>query len=250
MRGGVPVFRRSTRKGSSRSRCARAMEGGSPARPPAAVSRPIWILPPRKVPLVNTTRGARKVRPIWVTAPATRPCSISKSSTGCWNIDRLGWDSSICRMAFLYSTRSAWARVARTAGPLRELSTRNWIPARSVARAIAPPRASTSFTRWLLPMPPIAGLQDIWPRVSTLWVSNRVRQPMRAAARQASVPAWPPPITMTSNCCWYSTGIGLARLRGVVTKGARLYVEQGSCSKFVRLLPSRCLGQSGMACVE
>ena len=46
------------------------------------------------------------------------------------------------RMAALYKTRSAWARVARTAGPLLELRIRNWIPASSVAKAIAPPRAS------------------------------------------------------------------------------------------------------------
>src|SRR5690554_5463401 len=74
----------------------------------------------------------------------------------------------------LVAHRSAWARVARTAGPLRALSTRNWIPPRSVATALAPPSASISLTRWLLPMPPMAGLQDIWPRVSMLWVSSRV----------------------------------------------------------------------------
>ncbi len=34
MRGGVPVFSRDTRSGSSRRRWARAMAGGSPARPP------------------------------------------------------------------------------------------------------------------------------------------------------------------------------------------------------------------------
>src|SRR5581483_8272018 len=50
-------------------------------------------------------------------------------------------------------------------------------------------------------MPPMAGLQDIWPRVSMFWVSSRVRRPMRADASAASVPAWPPPMTITSNCC-------------------------------------------------
>ena len=48
-------------------------------------------------------------------------------------------------------------------------------------------------------MPPIAGLQLIWPSVSMLCVSSSVRRPMRAAASAASVPAWPPPITITSN---------------------------------------------------
>src|SRR3982750_4606617 len=72
--------------------------------------------------------------------------------------------------------RSAWARVARTAGPLLELRVRNWMPASSVAMAIAPPRASTSLTRWPLPIPPIDGLQDIWPNVSRLCVSRSARQ--------------------------------------------------------------------------
>src|SRR5580698_7130632 len=80
------------------------------------------------------------------------------------------------------------------------------MPARSAARAMAPPRASISFTRWPLPMPPMAGLQLIWPRVSMLWVSRSVRAPMRAAASAASVPAWPPPTTITSNCREKSIG--------------------------------------------
>jgi hypothetical protein len=54
------------------------------------------------------------------------------------------------------------------------LRMRNWMPASSVASAIAPPSASTSLTRWPLPMPPMDGLQLIWPRVSMLCVSSRV----------------------------------------------------------------------------
>src|SRR5512135_1224485 len=77
---------------------------------------------------------------------------------------------------------------------------RNWIPPSSVAAAIAPPKASTSLTKWPLPMPPIEGLQDITPSVSMLCVSSNVAQPARALASAASVPACPPPITMTSNC--------------------------------------------------
>src|SRR5690606_11374466 len=93
---------------------------------------------------------------------------------------------------------------ARTAGPLLLLRVRNWMPPSSVAIAIAPPSASTSFTRWPLPMPPMLGLQLIWPSVSMLWVSSSVAQPIRAAASAASVPAWPPPTTMTSNSCGYN----------------------------------------------
>jgi hypothetical protein len=47
-------------------------------------------------------------------------------------------------------------------------------------------------------MPPMAGLQLIAPIVSRLWVTSSVRAPVRAAARAASVPAWPPPTTITS----------------------------------------------------
>ena len=46
-----------------------------------------------------------------------------------------------------YSTRSACARVARTAGPLEAFSVRNWIPASSVASAMAPSSASISLAR-------------------------------------------------------------------------------------------------------
>src|SRR5690606_24244248 len=85
-----------------------------------------------------------------------------------------------------------------------------------VAAAIAPPSASISLTKWPLPMPPIDGLQDIWPSVSMLCVSSSVRLPMRAAASAASVPAWPPPTTITSNCCGKST---LAMVCGSRRKG-------------------------------
>ena len=37
-----------------------------------------------------------------------------------------------------------------------------------------------------------------------LWVSNKVVHPMRADAKAASVPAWPPPTTMTSNSLGYN----------------------------------------------
>src|SRR5690349_9964992 len=63
---------------------------------------------------------------------------------------------------------------------------------------MTPPSASISLTRWPLPMPPIAGLQLIWPSVSIDCVSSSVRAPMRAAASAASVPACPPPTTITS----------------------------------------------------
>ena len=39
---------------------------------------------------------------------------------------------------------------------------------------------------------------SIAPTVSMLWLSSRVRAPLRADASAASVPAWPPPMTITS----------------------------------------------------
>jgi hypothetical protein len=45
----------------------------------------------------------------------------------------------------------------------------------------------------------MAGLQDIAPMVEKRWVTNAVLAPIRAAALAASQPAWPPPMTMTSN---------------------------------------------------
>src|SRR5690606_25207880 len=56
------------------------------------------------------------------------------------------------------------------------------------------------------PIPPMDGLQLICPSVSMLCVSSKVAQPMRAAASAASVPACPPPTTMTSNSFGYSMG--------------------------------------------
>src|SRR5713101_2742996 len=165
--------------------------------------------PERKVPVVSTTTRLEKRTPSSVTTPATRSPSNRRSFTACWNKVKLAWFSSRDRIARLYRRRSACARVARTAGPLEEFRMRNWIPASSVAIAMAPPKASTSLTRCPFPMPPIDGLQDICPSVSILWVSRRIRQPARAAASAASVPAWPPPTTITSN--WEGNCIALGK---------------------------------------
>src|SRR5438045_9167469 len=61
-----------------------------------------------------------------------------------------------------------------------------------------PPSASTSRTTVLFATPPMAGLHDIWPIVSSALVINPTRTPSRAAATAASVPAWPAPMTTTS----------------------------------------------------
>merc|ERR1719162_1428999 len=63
---------------------------------------------------------------------------------------------------------------------------------------MTPPRASTSRTKCPLPIPPIDGLQDSSPKVDKFWVRRAVFAPVLAAAVHASLPACPPPITITS----------------------------------------------------
>jgi hypothetical protein len=47
-------------------------------------------------------------------------------------------------------------------------------------------------------MPPKEGLQEQTPRLEREGVMRAVRAPERAEAAEASQPAWPPPMTMTS----------------------------------------------------
>jgi hypothetical protein len=72
------------------------------------------------------------------------------------------------------------------------------MPAASAACPMSPPSASTSRTRWPLPRPPMAGLQDMTPTAPARSVRRQARAPARAAAAAASQPAWPPPTTTTS----------------------------------------------------
>ena len=73
---------------------------------------------------------------------------------------RPGVDNWVFLWTFCSASRSIWARVARTAGPLLMLRVRNWMPPASAHRPIMPPRASISRTMWPLARPPMAGLQD------------------------------------------------------------------------------------------
>src|SRR5829696_4625330 len=103
------------------------------------------------------------------------------------------------RTARRYMPRSHCARGAHTAAPFPRLSMRNCSVARSVARLMIPPSASTSRTTVPFATPPIAGLHDICPMLSSALVTSPTRAPRRAAATAASVPACPAPTTMTSN---------------------------------------------------
>src|SRR5665213_378650 len=84
----------------------------------------------------------------------------------------------------------------------------------------------------------MAGLQLICPRVSMLCVSSRVRRPMRAAARAASAPAWPPPTTTTakefSNVMIYSA-IARGKRPGIVPEALTLPGKERAEAVQVRL---------------
>ena len=69
---------------------------------------------------------------------------------------------------------------------------------------ISPPRASTSLTRCPFELPPIFGLQGIMAILSTLTVNTTVLNPILAAARAASQPACPAPITAISYSSLFS----------------------------------------------
>jgi hypothetical protein len=163
MRGGVPVFRRprgAAIHAGGREPVRRRIAGAA-----AGVVREADVdLAPRKVPAVSTTQGALNAMPIWVTTPATgRPRGSGRRPPAGTSEVRLVLEHGADGLPCTARGRPA-QRVARTAGPLEAFSVRNWMPARSAARAIAPPSASISLTRWPLPMPPMAGLQLIWPR--------------------------------------------------------------------------------------
>ena len=61
-------------------------------------------------------------------------------------------------------------------------------------------------------MPPNEGLQEQTPRLENEGVMSAVLAPERAAAAEASVPAWPPPMTITSKLLLYQK-LTLRRMR-------------------------------------
>lgn len=65
-------------------------------------------------------------------------------------------------------------------------------------RPATPSIASISRIIVPFPIPPKLGLQEHTPMLESEGVINAVRAPDRAAAADASAPAWPPPITTTS----------------------------------------------------
>ena len=138
--------------------------------------------------------------PVDSTTCRTAPPSARTSTTWPCRTVRCAWRSRVRFIRSWYFLRSAWARRDQTAGPFRRFNSRYWMQHSSAALAISPPRASSSRTRWPLPVPPMAGLQGMLPTASRLMVKTMVSSPRRAAARAASMPACPAPMTAISNC--------------------------------------------------
>ena len=133
------------------------------------------------------------------TAAAPDRLSTRISSTVPSRRVRLGSASRIRRIVALYAYLSDCTRRACTAGPLPVFSSRTWMLVRSALRAISPPSASISQTRWPFAGPPMEGLQGISATLRRFRLSSRVGRPIRALASAASQPACPAPTTTTSN---------------------------------------------------
>jgi len=160
-------------------------------RPPVICLRPIWITPPKKVPVVRTTVRLVKVLLERQTTPWTRFLSGERRRATTLSCQK--WRGGICskcqRQRAAKRERSFCARGLQRAGPLERLSRRNWIMLSSVTTPESPPKASISRTSWPLATPPMAGLQDIWPILVMSMVMSKTWQPMWAAAAAASLPA-------------------------------------------------------------
>src|SRR5438477_6632232 len=104
--------------------------------------------------------------------------------------------------------------------------------------------ASISRTICPLARPPTAGLHDICPIVSRFCVNIKVRQPMRAAARAASIPACPLPTTTTS----YSVGsLNIAKALQISHVRLLALAADGRCNDFHRQLNQPPTSATGSA---
>ena len=150
---------------------------------------PKMISPRKNVPVVITTALERYSVPIFVRTPLTSSSSIINSSTIPCMISKLSSSSITFFISCWYSTLSACARNALTAGPLPVFNIRIWICVLSIVLAIWPPNASISRTTIPLAGPPTDGLHGIKAILSKLIVNINVLAPRLADAKPASIPA-------------------------------------------------------------
>ena len=133
MRGGVPGLQAPDAERQARSRSASGSTADRRRGRPGSSSDRRGSCRRGRCRRSARRRGARNSMPVCVTTPRTRSPSTIRSSTSCWNSVRFGWFSSASGSPACTATRSACARVARTAGPLLAFRVRNWMPARSAA---------------------------------------------------------------------------------------------------------------------
>ena len=200
-RGGVPVLsrpERETRSGASVRDSP--SDGASPTRPAGIFSSPVWMRPPRNVPVVSTTRPAASRRPSPSTSPATRPRRVEQQILGRALDDREAVDvgRATRHRAAIELAVGLGARARAPPGPLLRLSMRNWMPARSIARPMTPVERVDLAHEMALGEPADRRVARHLADRGAAMRQERVRAPSRAAAAAASQPACPPPITTTS----------------------------------------------------
>ena len=173
-RGGVPVLKRRRCSPRARKLSASPTLGCIPSGPEGMTLWPVMTVLSKYVPVAITTAFAPYSAPSWVRTPVTAPSAVRISTICACFSSRFSCNSSVCFIYCRYFTRSAWARREWTAGPLPRLSIRYWMQAWSAAAPISPPSASSSRTRCPFPVPPMAGLQGIFPTASRLMVKRMV----------------------------------------------------------------------------
>ena len=191
--GGVPVLRRPVSKPKERNASVSPIDEPSPILPALKDLFPMWISPLRNVPEVIIRAGQFILSPDLRVREETAPLLTSKATTSP-SIILIFWSLSIRDLTNLgYFFLSVCTRSDWTARPFDILRVLNWIPAWSAAIDIIPPRASISWTKWLLASPPIAGLHDILAVAAASIVTITTFKPILEIAKAASMPACPPP---------------------------------------------------------
>ena len=198
IRGGVPVFKRDVLNPISRSWGLNPNDDFWSSGPIFVTLSPTNILDSINVPVVIITVL------LSITFPDSKITPFISSFTK-WMLSTYSSITVIFGSLYIvsfislgYRTLSLWALRARTAGPLDMFKKRIWIWVLSAFLAISPPSASISLTTIPFAGPPTDGLHGIQAIMSTLPVTRSVLKPNLAVAKQASLPACPPPTTITS----------------------------------------------------
>ena len=148
-RGGVPVFSRPSAKPSRSSVVERPIAGASPTRPAG------------DLPFADMDQAAQEGAGGQHHGAGARFAAVGQANPG----NPAVLDDQIVGLAFDHRQIGGFAdrlpasrrhracgrpgrAGPRTAGPLRRLSTRNWMPPWSATRPIRPSSASISRTRW------------------------------------------------------------------------------------------------------